>query len=62
MAREVEKERKEKDDKLPSLKKELEAVETSLKRLQEEQRKATEQHGFSLDEDDIKMYSKLCVI
>lgn len=59
IAIEVEKEKKEKESKIPSLRKELEAVEASLKRLQEEQQKASEEHGFALDEDDIKQYSKL---
>lgn len=60
-AKEVEKEKKEKESKLPSLRKEFEAVETSLKRLQEEQQKVSEENGFNLDEDDIKLYSKLYV-
>ena len=60
-AKEVEKDKKEKESKIPSLRKELEAVENSLKRLREEQQKASEEHGFALDEDDIKLYSKLYV-
>lgn len=58
-AAEVEKEKNEKASKLPSLRKELEAVEISLKKLQEEQQKINEESGFVLDEDDIKEYSKL---
>lgn len=58
----LEQEKKEKETGLSSRRKELEAVETSLKRLQEEQKEASEEHGIALDEDDIKQYSKLLVL
>lgn len=58
---EVMKEKKSKEDKIPSLKKELEAVEMELKALQKKQKKESEATGFSLDEEDIKEYTKLYV-
>ena len=57
--KEAEKEKKENEAKLPSIKKELQTVEANLEKLKERQRKANEDSGFALDEDDIKEYSKL---
>lgn len=56
---EIMKEKKSKEDKIPSLKKELEAVETELTELQKKQKKESEATGFSLDEENIKEYTKL---
>lgn len=59
--RDVTKEKNENEAKLPSIRKELASVEKSLEELKEKQRKANEESGFALDEEDIKEYSRLCV-
>lgn len=55
----AERERREKETKIKSKNAELALVAKRLEQLQEEQRKASAAHGFTLDESDLLEYNKL---